>query len=364
MRLYHLVGRDTTNPRHPHRAEFSLQFAQMSPHAVIEMPGMNDAQAPRFLYAYEVTKAILRDLGIFPEKDKPREEFERQERILLRIDEFQRGWPRMTLSFLLDVVSSCLAAVNKTTYEPWNAVLRSEAGRATLAKHIKPKDMQGHAESWGKVKSLLWRLHRLKVFDRHLAGRGRALPLKYHELIEPGRVSVVDLSDAGMSELANLAIADLLRGVQGAQEQAYIRYEKAKADGGTPPLPPRVLLVIEEAHEFLSADRVEKMDTLFQQVARIAKRGRKRWLGLVFVTQLPQHLPRQVLGLCNNFILHKLTDGRVINDLRHSISGIDEALWTRLSGLAPGQAIVSFGHLTRPLLASIDPSPCKLRMMD
>ena len=39
------------------------------------------------------------------------------------------------------------------------------------------------------------------------------------------------------------------------------------------------------------------MDSLFKQVARIAKRGRKRGLGLVFVTQLPQHLPRQVFGL-------------------------------------------------------------------
>jgi hypothetical protein len=49
--------------------------------------------------------------------------------------------------------------------------------------------------------------------------------------------------------------------------------------------------VIEEAHEFLSADRISKMPVLFEQVSRIAKRGRKRWLGLVFATQLPQHLP-------------------------------------------------------------------------
>ena len=34
-------------------------------------------------------------------------------------------------------------------------------------------------------------------------------------------------------------------------------------------------------------ERIDKMPVLFQQVARIAKRGRKRWLGLCFVTQLP-----------------------------------------------------------------------------
>src|SRR5438477_9080495 len=106
------------------------------------------------------------------------------------------------------------------------------------------------------------------------------------------------------------------------------------------------------------------MDTLFQQVARIAKRGRKRWLSLAFVTQLPGHLPRQLFGLVNNYCLHKITDPQVVNLLRHTVSGIDESLWARLPGLAPGQAIVSFGHMTRPLLVAIDPAPCKLRMVE
>src|SRR5262249_48167553 len=128
MHLYHLVGRDTTNPQHPHRAAFSLQFAQLSPYAVAEMLGMSEAQEDRFRYAYEVTKAVMRDLGIFPEKDKTKEEVERQEKILLRVDEFERGWPRMTLSLVLDIVSTCRARVNKTACEPYNAVLRTDAG--------------------------------------------------------------------------------------------------------------------------------------------------------------------------------------------------------------------------------------------
>jgi len=129
-------------------------------------------------------------------------------------------------------------------------------------------------------------------------------------------------------------------------------------------LPGRVLVIIEEAHEFLSAERIDKMSNLFEQVARIAKRGRKRWLSLAFVTQLPTHLPRQVLSLCNNFILHKLTDPKVAESLKQTVSGIEEGLWNRLSGLAPGQAIVSFGHMARPVLASIDPAPSKLRLTD
>ena len=128
--------------------------------------------------------------------------------------------------------------------------------------------------------------------------------------------------------------------------------------------PTRTLIIIEEAHEFLSAERIEKTKSLFEQVARIAKRGRKRWLGLVFVTQLPQHLPRQVFGLVNSYILHKITDADVVSTLRRTVSGIDEGLWNRLPGLAPGQAIVSFPHMARPLLVSIDPTPSELRLVD
>ena len=185
-------------------------------------------------------------------------------------------------------------------------------------------------------------------------------PIAYKELLRPGDVSVVDLSDSGASELNNLVIADLLRGVQDAQEEVYAAYEKAA--GAT--APPRVLIIIEEAHEFLSAQRIDQMRTLFEQVSTIARRGRKRWLSLAFVTQLPQHLPRQIYGLVNSYILHKITDPQVVRDLQRTVSGIDESLWGRLTGLAPGQAIVSFPHLARPLLVAVDPAPCKLRMAD
>jgi DNA helicase HerA-like ATPase len=354
--LYHLTGRETTNPGHPNRRPFALQFARLSPYTAMEMLALNDAQTDRFLYAYDLSKALLRDLGIFPEKTADAAERERQERLLLRLDEAERGYPRLTLSLFLDVVGACRARVNKAPFTPFNAVLNGMEAAASLDRHMHPKEMPASASSWGKLYSLLWRLRRLQVFH----GPGvRASPLNYAALLQPGAVSVIDLSDSGLSELSNIAVADVLRGIQEAQESAYRAYEAGRGAA-----PPRVLLIVEEAHEFLSAERIERTPHLFGQIARLAKRGRKRWLSLAFVTQLPQHLPRQVLSLCNNFVLHKLTDAQVISGLRHTISGIDESLWSRLPGLAPGQAIVSFGHMTRPLLVSVDPAPCKLRMVD
>src|SRR5207248_11431982 len=143
-----------------------------------------------------------------------------------------------------------------------------------------------------------------------------------------------------------------LRGLLEAQNENYRAAEQKDVPQR------RTMIIIEEAHEFLSTERVRQMPILYQQVARIARRGRKRWLGLAFVTQLPQHLPDEVLGLVNNFILHKIADAGVISRLKRSIGGIDEGLWSRLPSLAPGQAIVSMASMARPLLVAIDPTPC------
>lgn len=356
MTLYHLVDRDTTNPRHPRKRPFSLQFARLSPYAVIEILALSEAQAERFLKAYDVAKAVMRDRGVFPRRGNAEEE-----RFVLEMDEFERGYPRLTLPFMLDIVRACLAVADKTEFNPLHPLLRSDEARADIGKRIKGLNVPANLISWQALLGRLSRLNRLKVFD---VDEAAAKPLSYKALLKPGAVSVVDLSDSGMSELSNIVIADLLHGVQEAQDAAYQQFEEDRLANTDGVQPARVLLIIEEAHEFLSAERIEKMPVLFQQVARIAKRGRKRWLGLVFVTQLPQHLPRPVFGLVNSYILHKVTDPQVVSTLQRTVSGIDESLWKRLPGLAPGQAIVSFPHMTRPLLVAIDPTPAKLRLID
>jgi uncharacterized protein len=85
-----------------------------------------------------------------------------------------------------------------------------------------------------------------------------APPLIYKNMLKPGTVSLIDLSDSGMSELTNIVIADLLRGVQDAQDEAYQQYEKAKKENANATAPTRTVIVIEEAHEFLSEERIEK----------------------------------------------------------------------------------------------------------
>ena len=367
MAVYHLAGRDTANPDHKHLKPFRLQFGRLSPYQVFEVLDLSDAQQERFLKAYDIAKEVMRDLDIFPVKGNAD-----QERLALEIDEFERGWPHMTLGMLTDVVAACLNRADggggskkgkkgddeddATPIRPASKEFNTPAGINALRTRMHAANPPGNVISWKGLQGRLFRLHRLKVF---YTDDGGPKPLIYTQLVKPGRLSVIDLSDTGYSELNNLVIADLLAGVQKTQDEAYTAFEKA---GG--PKPARVLVVIEEAHEFLSDERIGRTPVLFQQVARIAKRGRKRWLGLCFVTQLPASLPKQVLGLCNSFLLHKLTDPGVVAGLRRTVGGVDDGLWDRLPNLAPGQAVAAFPHFTRPVLVSVDPAPCRLRMTE
>ncbi len=346
--LFRLLGRTSANTKHPNQSEFSLRFSDLSPHAVVEILALNDAQEERFIRAYDATKVVMERLRIFPITEAERQQ-------VSEIDELEEGYPQMELGHLNEVIKIIASIMNKvdlTTVNLLHTQLRGRTGE--ISKIIETMDLPKHGPSWRALQGKFARLNRLGIFD----SRG-AKPLDFAAMLRPGQVSILDLSDTDSPQINNLVIAQMLRGIQQQQDE---NYKAAVARGQKRPTPTMVL--IEEAHEFLSADRIRQMPVLFQQVARIAKRGRKRWLGLGFITQLPQHLPDEALGLINNWILHKIGDSNVIARLRKSIGGIDDALWQRMLSLAPGQAIVSLSGLVRPLQVAVDPTPAKLQMVD
>ncbi|HZO91998.1 MAG TPA: ATP-binding protein [Chthonomonadaceae bacterium] len=346
--LYYLVGRQSANPFHPKRLPFSPAFSNISPYAALEIFDLNEAQEERFQKAISVTVRALDELKIWTEADL---KFVKEE-----MDEFDAGYPKMRLSHLYDVTRTVADLLQHGARSPYPVLLSPEfrSKEAEFDRLLKEatKDESKRWDSWRKVQGKLGRIERLNLFDNR-----NAPPLDYKKLLAPGQVSIIDLSDTDSTLVNNLIISDLLRGVQKAQEEAYQQATTLGRD------PTPVVLIIEEAHEFLSAQRIGKMPILHQQVERIAKRGRKRWLGLAFVTQLPQHLPDAILGLVNNFILHKIGDANVISRLKRSIGSVDESLWTRLPRLAPGQAVVSVASLARPMLTAMDPAPCQLKMV-
>jgi hypothetical protein len=378
--IYHLVGRETTNPGYADRQTFCLEYSNLSPYAVMEILNLNEAQQERFLKAYDIARRVMSELKIYPTTEDERA-------ALMELDEMERGYPRMTLQHMYDIVRLCADTVAGEQEETRLRTPAFRDGKKRLVEIIREAKLPSHIWSWRKVQGSLSRLLRLGIFDNNSVA-----PPDYAAMTEPGRVTIIDLSDTDSPQVNNLVISEILRGLHEQQNENYRASEKNKEsqdrrgedseaafddddwksefdnpNGGEKEkgeLPRRVTVVIEEAHEFLSSERIRQMPVLFQQVARIARRGRKRWLGLVFVTQLPQHLPDEVLGLVNNYVLHKVADANVISRLKRTVGGVDEGLWNRLPSLAPGQAIVSAASMARPLLVAIDPTPSKLRMVE
>ena len=354
--VYHLVGRETTCPEKRRTRAFSLQFSQLSPYLVMGMLEMNDAQQQRYQKAYDIAKRILQTMRIFPANDEERKQ-------LFELDEMESGYPKMTVEHMYDVVRACaeLAAGEKelddfaaADYRFFSRDFWQRRGEVVAVLKRESKEQFTHPTSWRVIQGRLGQLIRLKIFDNPQAG-----PLTYKDLTLPGHVSIIDLSDTDSPRINNFVIAEFLRGLLEAQNE---NYRETTAHGDS--VQHRTMIIIEEAHEFLSSERIKQMPFLYQQVARIARRGRKRWLGMVFVTQLPQHLPDEVLGLVNNYILHKIGDANVISRLKRSLGVVDDSLWSRLPNLAPGQALVAMSSFARPLLINIDPTPCKLRMVE
>jgi hypothetical protein len=345
--IYHLVGRETANPGHPSATAFRLDFSEMSPYAFNEILEFTSAQETRYFTAYNVSRQLLRQFGVFPTFKNDEEEKQ-----ALAVDELETGYPRMKLSHMIDIAGVFLHEVSQAPGDPkvFNEVFK------TRLPDVRKRVQQANSDSdvsWRALLAKLWRLHRFKIFDNPAAE-----PINYETMLQKGHVSMIDLSDMDSPHVRNIVIAQILRGIQKQQDLNYQAAVAAKAE------PNPTMVFIEEAHEFLSTERIKQMSTLFQQVARIARRGRKRWLGMVFISQLPQHLPDEVLGLINNWILHKIGDSTVVARLKKSIGGIDDSLWNRLPNLSPGQAISSFTSLARALQVNVDPTPCKLLMVD
>jgi hypothetical protein len=167
-------------------------------------------------------------------------------------------------------------------------------------------------------------------------------------MMTPGRVSIIDVSIAN-DVVKNMVTADLLR--------------KAFAVKVTNPKAPPTLLVIEEAHSFISKERVQTMQATLHMLRNVTRRGRKRWLAMAFVSQQPGHLPPEIFELCNTRIVHTLRSTHNLDALIATTGDVGQDLWARCPLLGPGQAVLSSPQLNRSVIISVRPAACRRKFI-
>src|SRR5260370_14098267 len=173
----------------------------------MEVVDLREPQQQRFLKAFDVAKLALDRFKVFPANDQEKQQ-------LLELDELESGYPKMMLAHLYDVIR-LIGAKIANEEDPYLEMPIFNQNKSQLKTLIDQAQVPQNVISWRSLMGKVGRIKRLKIFD---VTEGR---LDYAEILSPGRVSIVDLSDTDSPQINNLVIAQLLRGLQYQQEQNY-----------------------------------------------------------------------------------------------------------------------------------------------
>src|SRR5439155_12567048 len=119
---------------------------------------------------------------------------------------------------------------------------------------------------------------------------------------------------------------------------------------------PRVLVVIEEVHTFVSRASAAKMRAVLDNLQIISRRGRKRWMALALVSQQPGHVPDELFELTNTRFIHQLKSASNLAPVQQTTGGVHEALWKIVPSLGQGQALLTGSMLRNPIFVNMRPA--------
>lgn len=121
-----------------------------------------------------------------------------------------------------------------------------------------------------------------------------------------------------------------------------------------------ILLVLEEAHNYVPSKSDDRFTAARSAVERITKEGRKYGVGLIVVSQRPKELSETVLSQCNTFIAMRLTNPEDQNYVRRLVPDSLAGLMNMLPALRTGEALIlgeAVAMPTRTMVDLPDPKP-------
>lgn len=119
-----------------------------------------------------------------------------------------------------------------------------------------------------------------------------------------------------------------------------------------------ILLVLEEAHNYVPSRSDGRFTAARKAVERITKEGRKYGIGMIIVSQRPKELSETVLSQCNTFIAMRLTNPDDQNYVRRLVPDSLSGLMNMLPALRTGEALILGEAVTMPTRMMVDlPNP-------
>lgn len=310
LNVYNPVGTESSRPD---SKPFGVRFSNLDPQILIEILHLSEAQAERFLEVYHNLVA---------------KEYSSQKKT------------RTTAGFVKSMMEGLEGG------PPLGIKLRDVLEQVDGILENSKMKITGRA-SWYVLRRKLQRVERYGIFDtEETLG-------DYSELLVPNNVSVIDLSGSPNVEVNNIVITDLLRSI--------FRLKLGDRKGELPP----VMIVIEEAHTFVSRESADRMEETLNVLREISRRGRKRWISLCFISQQPSHLPPEIYELCNTKFAHQITGGRNLEAIKTATGGVDPSVWDDVPRLAQGTCLfISSYFKNRPMFVNIRPAMSQRRHVE
>jgi DNA helicase HerA-like ATPase len=157
----------------------------------------------------------------------------------------------------------------------------------------------------------------------------------------PGKISVIDVSESS-DIVRNICIAHLLKEI--------FDYKTRFTESAS------ILIFMEEIHTFLSKAKRKTMTATLTMLTEMARKGRKRGIGLGLVSQQPALVPSELIELCNTRFMHRISSEPNIQTLRNSTGNVPDSLWRVLPSLGNGEVLISSPKFYHAVVAQIRPN--------
>jgi DNA helicase HerA-like ATPase len=198
------------------------------------------------------------------------------------------------------------------------------------------------------LESKLTSIGRSGMLDWNATNRTDYLPID--DLLVGGRLSVLDVSETD-DKSRNIAIAYVLQSLF----NRVIEFDVDENMSNQIPRP-KIMVVLEEVHTFVSRSSVSKMRAVLDNLQLISRRGRKRWMSLAIVSQQPGHVPDELFELANTRFIHQLKSASNLAPVKQTTGGVHEALWSTMPSLGPGQCLLTGAVFKNPLFVNMRPA--------
>lgn len=170
--------------------------------------------------------------------------------------------------------------------------------------------------------------------------------------VDKSNVTIVDLSGVP-SEVLNICVSLFSRMIF----DFCFHYTKKVGKGASGRELP-VLLVCEEAHNYIPNSGLAIYRDSLKSIERIAKEGRKYGVSLMVVSQRPSDISHTVLSQCNNFVALKLTNSNDQNYVLKLLPDNSSYVCDRIQSLSVGEGVVVGESVLLPSVVKFEmPNP-------